>query len=120
MKTLILKIVPKAASNFYSGLPSLSLVDFFQCTFTTFIDAGGYQKAGTSHVKRITRRIFTMSKCFIEASRNSIFYSFTKRQLIIVKTISTHSKSTVSIVRTFKQYSSRDTPSLSLASTVSS
>jgi hypothetical protein len=29
---LILKIVPKAVSNFCSAFPLLSLVDFFQCT----------------------------------------------------------------------------------------
>jgi hypothetical protein len=27
------KIVPKVASNFCSGIPLLSLVNFFQCTF---------------------------------------------------------------------------------------
>ncbi len=76
---------------------------------TTFRDTGGYQKAGTSSLKRVTGRIFKNSKCFIEASRNSIFYFLHKRRLIIVKTINAHSESTVSIVRTFKKYSSRDT-----------
>jgi hypothetical protein len=63
-----------------------SLVDFFQCTFiagfrnnvqdhrrvqgTAFRDTGGYQKAGTSSLKRVTGRNFTLVSDFIEASRN--------------------------------------------------
>ncbi len=71
LKTLlILKVVPKAASNFWSGFPLLSLVNFFlvyihsrfseqfsesQARFgTTFKATGGYQKAGTSFLKRVT------------------------------------------------------------------
>ncbi len=34
----ILKIVPKAASNFCPDFPSLSLVDIFRCIARTFMD----------------------------------------------------------------------------------
>jgi hypothetical protein len=39
---------------------------------TTFKDTGGYQKAGTSSLKRVTGRNFTTAVVsdFIEASRN--------------------------------------------------
>jgi hypothetical protein len=41
---------------------------------TTFRDTSGYQKAGTSSLKRVTGRIFTITivSDFIEASRNFI------------------------------------------------
>jgi hypothetical protein len=69
LKTVLLKIVPKAASNFCSGFPLLSSVNFFQCIFiagfrNNFRDTGGYQKAGTSSLKRVTGRIFTICKWF--------------------------------------------------------
>ncbi len=75
---LILKIAPEVASNLCSGFPSLSLVDFLQCIVmaaseqfisrskaafeTTFRVTGGYSKAGTNFLKRITGRIFTDNK----------------------------------------------------------
>ncbi len=78
---LILNIVPKATSNFCSGFSLLSLFDFLQCTYikasfrnsfqnhrwffgTPFRVTGCYQKAGTSSLKRVTERVFTISKCF--------------------------------------------------------
>jgi hypothetical protein len=108
--------VPKAASKFCSGFPSLSVIDFLQCTFTAgfrekknlgsqsggfrknFRDAGGYQKAGASS-KRVTKRIFfsQLVSDFIEASRNFILNFFTKRQLKIIKAFSVQSNSTVMI-----------------------
>ncbi len=71
LKTLlILKVVPKAASNFCSGFPMLSFVHFFLCIVIAgfrsnfqnhsrvseqlFKGTGGYQKAGTSSLKRVT------------------------------------------------------------------
>jgi hypothetical protein len=69
---LILKVIPNAASNFSSGFPLLSLVNFSsdiqsrlseqfsesQAGFrTTFKDTGGYQKAGTSSLKRVFGRV---------------------------------------------------------------
>jgi hypothetical protein len=61
---------------------------------TTFRDKGSFQKAGTSSLKRVTGRNFTISD-FIEATETSLWLSFTKRQLKNVKNISAHSKSTV-------------------------
>jgi hypothetical protein len=74
---LFYSLFPKDASNFCSGSPLLSLVDFFQWTFiagfrnnfqdhrlvygTTFRDTGSYQKAGTSFLRRVTGRNFTLS-----------------------------------------------------------
>jgi hypothetical protein len=46
---------------------------------------------------------------FTEASRHFILDFLHKKELKIVKTISAHSKSTVSYFRTFKKYSSPDT-----------
>jgi hypothetical protein len=58
----------KPHQNFCFGFPLLSLVDLFLCTFiagseqfsgsqagyrTTFRDTGGFQKAGTSSLKRV-------------------------------------------------------------------
>jgi hypothetical protein len=69
------------------------LVDFFdnwllsgsQTAFgTTFRDTGGYQKAGTSSLKRVTGRIQLVSD-FIEASRN--FGLDFKKTAKIVKTL---------------------------------
>jgi hypothetical protein len=73
---IIQKIVPKASSEFMFRL-SFSLSDFIQCVHVmagfrnNFQDhrrlaekrvIGGYQKAGTSFLKRVTGRIFTISK----------------------------------------------------------
>ncbi len=77
LKTLILKIA-QLHQNFYSGIPSLSLFDFLQCTFmagfpntesqaafgTTLRVTGGYQNAGTSTLKRVTGRTFPISTWF--------------------------------------------------------
>ncbi len=70
---------------------------------TTFKGTSGYQKSGTSSLKRVTGRNFPISKWFLEASRNFILDFLHKRQLKIVKTISAHSKSTVSKFTTFKK-----------------
>jgi hypothetical protein len=76
----------------------------------TYGDTGGYQKAGTSSLKRVTGRIFTVSKWFHWSKQKLYLGIFcTKRQPNIVKTGSTRSKSIVSIFRTFKKYSFRDT-----------
>jgi hypothetical protein len=75
---LILKVVPKAASNFCSGFPLLSLVDLLvnyirlseqfsdsQVGFaTTFKGTGGCQKAGTGSLERVTGMNFTICKRF--------------------------------------------------------
>jgi hypothetical protein len=78
LKIVIPKIVPKATSNFCYGFPSLSLVDSLQCTFMAGFQnvafklllksqlTGGYRKDGTSFMKRVIGRIFTISH-FIEA-----------------------------------------------------
>ncbi len=80
---LILKIGSKAASHFCSGF-LFKLVEFFQCWSasesqsairTSFRVTGGYQKAGTSFLKRVAGRIFSVSRLvsdFIEASGNFI------------------------------------------------
>jgi hypothetical protein len=60
---------------------------------------------GTSSLKRVTRRISQLAKT--AETLFSIF--FTKRQSKVMKTISAHSKGTVSILRAFKKYSSCDT-----------
>jgi hypothetical protein len=84
---IILIILSKEASNFYSSFPFLSLVDFFtfidgfrnnfsgsQAGFEkTFRDVGGYQKAGTNSLKRVTgKRISQIVSDFTEASRSFI------------------------------------------------
>jgi hypothetical protein len=45
------KIVPKAASNFCSGFPLLSLVNFFQCTFIA-----GFRNNFQDH-RRVTEQL---------------------------------------------------------------
>jgi hypothetical protein len=45
------KIVPKASSNFCSGFPLLSLVDFFQCTFIA-----GFRNNFQDH-RRVTEQL---------------------------------------------------------------
>ncbi len=78
LKTLVLKGVPKATSEFLSGFPSLSLVDFLLCTYhsrlseqfsesqaalgTTFRVTGGYLKAGTIFLKRVSGGILRIIK----------------------------------------------------------
>jgi hypothetical protein len=61
------------------------------------------QKVGTSSLKRVTGRHFTLLRDFIEASRNFILDFLNKKTTEIVKTISAHSKGTVSNFRTFKK-----------------
>jgi hypothetical protein len=56
---------------------------------TTFRYTGGYQKAGTSSLKRVTESDFK------KASRNFNLETFIKRQLEILKTIRAYSKRTV-------------------------
>jgi hypothetical protein len=95
----------KAASNFCSGFPLLSLVDFLQGTFmagcrNNFSIKSGYQKAGTSSMKSVTGRNFTLVSGFIESSRNLKLDFLHKK---------TDSKLPVLIARTLKKYSSRDT-----------
>jgi hypothetical protein len=48
-------------------------------------------KAGTSFLKKFTGRIFKLVSVFKEASRKHLPF-FAKRQPIIVKTISAHTK----------------------------
>ncbi len=54
-----------------------------------FIFTGDYQKARTSSLKRVTKRIFTKSD-FIEASRHFIWDFLHKKTAKIVKTISAY------------------------------
>jgi hypothetical protein len=75
---------------------------------TTFDDIGGCQKAETSSLKRVTGRNFTISKLFHRRKQKLNFY-FNHKKKKIGKTISTHSESIVSIFRTIKKYSYRDT-----------
>ncbi len=62
-----------------------------------------YRKAGTSFLKRVIGRIFTISTSdFIQQAETFIFWViFTKRQLKSVKTISVYAKITVMIFRNF-------------------
>jgi hypothetical protein len=69
---------------------------------TTFRVTRGYRTAGTSSLKRVTGRIFTIT-VVMEASRNFIFDFLRQKKPKIVKTISAHSKSTVLIFRTAKK-----------------
>jgi hypothetical protein len=75
LKTLILKVVPKATSNFcsfallgqfllfYIHGRLLEQVSESLAGFGTFLKgSGGNQKAGTSSLKRVTGRNFTISK----------------------------------------------------------
>jgi hypothetical protein len=97
------KVVPKAASKFCSGFPLLSLINFFECRYIhsrlseqfsesqagfgkTIKGTGGYQKAGTSSLKRVSGRNFTISKRF-HRSKQKLHFAFPsqKRQLKIVK-----------------------------------
>jgi hypothetical protein len=55
----------------------------------TFRVTGGYRKAGTSLLERITGSIFTQSN-FIEESINIVLDFFHKRQTKIMETISAH------------------------------
>jgi hypothetical protein len=67
---------------------------------TTFKVKGGYRKAGTSFVKKVTGKIFTITVVsdFIEASKTyCILDVLPKRQPKIVKTMSAETKSTVLI-----------------------
>jgi hypothetical protein len=83
-----LKIVPKAESKFLFRLPFLLLVNFYsvyslldegkcifnwrlseqfsgsQAAFGTVVFIGGYQKAGTSSLKSVSARVFSISKGF--------------------------------------------------------
>jgi hypothetical protein len=113
---LMPKIVPKAASNsvpaalcshwsiFFSvrSWPDVGTIFERQAAFgTTFRVTGGYRKAGTSSLKRVTGKIFTISKWFYRSEAETSFWSFiTKRQEKIVRTISAYSQSTVLIFRT--------------------
>ncbi len=72
---LILKIVPKAASNLCTGFPFLSLYirsrlseqfSGSQVGFeTTFKDTGGFQKAGISSLKRLLEGMSQLVNDFI-------------------------------------------------------
>ncbi len=106
------KLFWKAALNFCP----VSLVDFSSVLYihsrlseqfswsragylTTFGDTGGYQKAGTSSLKRVTGRNFTISR-----GKQKLYFDFLhKKTTKIVKTRSSHSKITVSIFRAFKK-----------------
>jgi hypothetical protein len=107
---LILKVVPKAAYNFRSGFPLLSLVNFFLCTFIAgfrnnfqndrrvsehLLKAqAAYPKAGTSSLQRVTgRNISQLVRDFIEANINLILDFLHKKTTEIVKTVSAHAKS---------------------------
>jgi hypothetical protein len=75
---------------------------------TPFSVTGGFRKAGTSLLERVTGGIFTISNLqivsdFIEACRNFILDFLHKKRAKNVKTISTHSKSTDLIFRSFKK-----------------
>jgi hypothetical protein len=67
----------------------------------TFRVIGGYRKAGTSFLKRVTGRIFTLSK----QAENFIYVMFfTKKQPKVVNTFSAHAKSTVMFHGTSMKY----------------
>jgi hypothetical protein len=97
------KIVPKAATNFCFGFPSLSLVDFLQCAFLTrfqnhFQDPRRLQ----SHMRllesrsklfvKVTGRIWTILIGFIGATRNFILNVLHKKTAKTVKALSTYTK----------------------------
>ncbi len=73
---------------------------------TTFRVTRGSRKAGTSTLKRVTGRIFTIT-VVMEASRNFILDFLYKQKSVIVKNINAHWKSTVLIFKDRrKKYSS--------------
>jgi len=118
MKSLtFLKIVQKAASNFCSGFPTLSLVDFFQCTFfmagfrknfrNNFQDHRHLSKqllesqAAIRKPEQVSWRVLLewfsqLVSDFIEAAE-TLFWMFflQKDRKRIVKTINAHTESTV-------------------------
>ena len=77
---LILKSAPKAASNFCSGFPLLSLVDFFQCTFiagfrTNFLDHRRVSESRNKLSEEGCCRNFTISKWF-HRSKQKLNFGF--------------------------------------------
>jgi hypothetical protein len=78
----------------------------FQDYGTTFRDTGGYQKFRNKLLERgLLEGISQLVSVFIEAARNFNLDFLYKKTM---KTISAHSKSTVSTFRTFKKKSSSD------------
>ncbi len=96
--SFILKIILKLALNFSSGFPLLSLVDFIQYSiysiygplsklfseslpaFRTLLESrAGYRKAGTSSVKRVPRRIFTINK-LIHRRKQKLYFEFSSQK----------------------------------------
>jgi hypothetical protein len=82
--SIILKMVSKAASNLCSNFPSMSLVDFFpEYIHSRLSEQLLETKPELSSLKRVTERIFTISKCaFIEATRNFIMDFLHKKTAI--------------------------------------
>jgi hypothetical protein len=71
----MLKIVPKYASNFCSGFPLLSLVEFRQCTM--YIHGRLLEQVTgnpeQTHIRKQLDGFSQLVSDFIEASRNFIF-----------------------------------------------
>jgi hypothetical protein len=59
---------------------------------TTVKSTSGFQKAGTSSMKKVTGRISQLASDFIKASRNFILDFLHKKITENLKTISAHSK----------------------------
>ncbi len=107
------------------SFPSLSLVDFLQCTFMAGFRNNFHDRRRLSEQlsesqdhrrrlenrsklpKRVTRRIFTISKQFYK-SKLKLYHEFSSRKNC-EKTISTISKETVFILVLSKKYLSCDT-----------
>ncbi len=102
---LILNIVLKAAPNFFSGFPSLSLVAFFTVYIhgTTFRVTGGTQKAKTRSWRLLIEGFSQVGSDFIEDNRNyfgcSLLYNKTGKTC---KINNAYTKITVLILRSLK------------------
>jgi hypothetical protein len=104
---LFLKIVPKP-SNFCSGFPSLSLVDFLHCTFMAgfqnnfedhmrlseqlLVSQAAIGKPEQARLIGLLEGLFLFVSDFIEASRNFSLDFLHRKTDKIVKTIRAHLK----------------------------
>ncbi len=92
------------------SVPAL-ISQFFQCTFIAGFrnNFQGHRRRSECSLKRVIERNFTISRDFLEASRNIILDFLYKKTTENCENHKRSFKSTVSIFKTFKKYSSRDT-----------
>ena len=69
----------------------------------SFTITGGFLNAETSSLKRLTGRIFKISKCFKEATQDFIFHFLHNKAAKKLKTIGAYTESTDFIFKTFKK-----------------